>query len=60
MHFRAVEYALTAANVESLSYHGDLNSKERESNLEQFREGKLQYLVCTDIAARGIDIPEVS
>ena len=41
------------------SYHGDLNSKEREQGLDRFRSGERQYLVCTDIAARGIDIPEV-
>jgi superfamily II DNA/RNA helicase len=42
-----------------LSYHGDLNSKERDSNLQAFRQGDVSLLVCTDIAARGIDIPEV-
>ena len=28
-----------------LSYHGDLNSKERESNLQSFKDGNVQYLV---------------
>ena len=28
-----------------LSYHGDLNSKERESNLQSFKDGLVQYLV---------------
>ena len=34
-------------------------SKEREEGLDRFRSGEKQFLVCTDIAARGIDIPAV-
>ena len=45
--------------MECLSYHGDLNSREREVNLEKFRNRDVQYLVCSDIAARGLDIPDV-
>jgi superfamily II DNA/RNA helicase len=56
---RAVEYALQADGIQSLSYHGDLNSRERSTNLEKFRAGEAQYMVCTDIAARGLDIPEI-
>jgi ATP-dependent RNA helicase DeaD len=41
------------------SYHGELNSNDRAANLDSFRNGSKQMLVCTDIAARGIDIPEV-
>jgi len=48
-----------AAGVRALSYHGDLNSEEREKNLQQFRVGNEQYMVCSDIAARGLDIPEI-
>jgi ATP-dependent RNA helicase DeaD len=40
--------------------HGDMNQKVREAVLGAFREGKLTYLVATDVAARGLDIPEVS
>lgn len=56
---RAVEYSLTEKEVNCLSYHGDLNSREREANLEKFRDREVQYLVCSDIAARGLDIPDV-
>ena len=56
---RAVEYSLTEKDVKCLSYHGDLNSREREANLEKFRKHEVQYLVCSDIAARGLDIPDV-
>jgi len=40
--------------------HGDMSQKAREQVLREFREGKLTYLVATDVAARGLDIPEVS
>jgi superfamily II DNA/RNA helicase len=59
---RAVEYALHDSDGEgttALSYHGDLNSLQRSVNLDRFRKGEEQYMVCTDIAARGLDIPEV-
>jgi superfamily II DNA/RNA helicase len=56
---RAAEYFLTEAGIASTCYHGELNSRERESNLDLFRTGKEQYMVCTDIAARGLDIPEI-
>ena len=56
---RAVDYAMNEAEIESTTYHGDLNSREREANLQTFREGKYQFMVCTDIAARGLDIPDI-
>ena len=40
--------------------HGDMSQKAREHVLRDFREGKLTFLVATDVAARGLDIPEVS
>ena len=40
--------------------HGDMSQKVREDVLGQFREGKLTFLIATDVAARGLDIPEVS
>lgn len=39
--------------------HGDLEIKERESAIRSFMEGKAQILVATDIAARGIDVPDL-
>mmetsp|Transcript_21510 Transcript_21510/g.32221 ORF Transcript_21510/g.32221 Transcript_21510/m.32221 type:complete len:710 (+) Transcript_21510:121-2250(+) len=61
---RAAEHALSESGVTSLSYHGDLNSDDREANLQQYRkagegEGNASVLVCTDIASRGLDVPQV-
>ncbi|MDP9353397.1 MAG: DbpA RNA binding domain-containing protein, partial [Chloroflexota bacterium] len=40
--------------------HGDLSQSQRERVLGRFRLGHTQLLVATDVAARGLDIPEVS
>jgi superfamily II DNA/RNA helicase len=56
---RAVQYALNENGIEATSYHGELNSRERTANIQDFRDGVQQYLVCTDLAARGLDIPEI-
>ena len=40
--------------------HGDLDQSKRTETLESFREGGLQILVASDVAARGLDIPSVS
>ena len=42
------------------SIHGDLNQAAREKALKKFRDGKVNTLVATDVAARGIDITDVS
>jgi ATP-dependent RNA helicase RhlB len=39
---------------------GDVNQKKRQSILAQFTKGDLDFLVATDVAARGLHIPEVS
>jgi ATP-dependent RNA helicase DDX21 len=39
--------------------HGDITQSQREKTLNAFREGKFSVLVATDVAARGLDIPNV-
>lgn len=41
-------------------YHGGMDQDDRERILIQFRNGSLNYLVTTDLAARGLDIPEMN
>ncbi|KAI6183028.1 ATP-dependent RNA helicase DDX1 [Aphelenchoides bicaudatus] len=36
--------------------HGDRNPKERDENLKKFKEDKVKFLICTDVAARGLDV----
>jgi ATP-dependent RNA helicase DeaD len=40
--------------------HGDLNQAQRERTIAGFRDGRADLLVATDVAARGLDIPNVS
>lgn len=40
--------------------HGDLNQRQRTNTIRQLREGKISFLVATDVAARGIDIPAIT
>ncbi|MBQ0065239.1 MAG: DEAD/DEAH box helicase [Firmicutes bacterium] len=39
--------------------HGDLNQKQRDFVMNSFRNGMLDIFICTDIAARGIDVDDV-
>lgn len=36
--------------------HSDRSVHERRANLKQFKEGEVRFLICTDVAARGIDV----
>lgn len=39
--------------------HGDINQSQREATLNAFKSGKIKCLVATDVASRGLDIPDV-
>lgn len=51
---------LNKQNIKSSSIHGDKAQNQRQNALNKFKEGQLNVLVATDIAARGIDIDKLS
>jgi ATP-dependent RNA helicase RhlE len=55
-----VATTLKRANHAVAVLHSNRTQKEREQALEGFRDGKFEVLVATDIAARGLDIADVS
>lgn len=59
---RAAEVAdaLVARGIQAEALHGDLTQAARETVLNRFRQGRLTFLVATDVAARGLDIEGIS
>ncbi len=55
-----VERALLDLNVNAAAIHGDLTQVAREKALKRFEANQINVLVATDVAARGIDIDDVS
>lgn len=51
---------LQAGGVEAAAIHGDKNQSQRERALQAFKAGRVRALVATDIAARGIDVDNVT
>jgi ATP-dependent RNA helicase DeaD len=51
---------LREAGYESDELHGDLSQSKRENVMKAFRDAKLQILVATDVAARGLDVEGVT
>jgi len=54
-----LEKNLYYEKVPVTSIHGDRSQREREEALKMFRNGECSVLVATDVAARGLDIPDV-
>ncbi|MGN7455384.1 DEAD/DEAH box helicase [Paenibacillus pasadenensis] len=52
--------ALQEAGVPADELHGDLTQAKRETVMKRFRNAKLQVLVATDVAARGLDVEGVT
>lgn len=52
--------ALVANGYEADELHGDLTQAKREKAMKRFREAKTQFLVATDVAARGLDVEGVT
>jgi superfamily II DNA/RNA helicase len=46
-------------DVEAVAMHGDKTQRQRENALARFERGEVWTLVATDVAARGIDVPDV-
>ncbi|MGR3467255.1 MAG: DEAD/DEAH box helicase [Shimia sp.] len=62
---RKTDVDITAKSLKKYGYdaaaiHGDLEQSQRMKTLDGFRDGSLKLLVASDVAARGLDIPNVS
>jgi superfamily II DNA/RNA helicase len=55
-----VSAALGDRGFATAAVHGDLGQAQRERGLRAFRSGKVDVLVATDVAARGIDVDDVT
>jgi ATP-dependent RNA helicase RhlE len=51
---------LHARDVPALALHGDMSQGQRERALGRFRSGKVKTLVATDVAARGLDLSDIT
>ncbi|MBI4299015.1 MAG: DEAD/DEAH box helicase, partial [Chloroflexi bacterium] len=52
--------SLLRLGYEALAIHGGMRQNQRNTAMNAFRNGRLKLLVATDVASRGIDIPEIS
>jgi superfamily II DNA/RNA helicase len=55
-----VARALQKHGYSAAPIHGDLDQSTRTATLEKFKTGEVRFLVASDVAARGLDIPAVS
>ena len=51
---------LKAQNVTAVAMHGNKSQSQRQKALASFESGRVDTLVATDVAARGIDVPDVT
>ncbi|KAI9346236.1 DEAD-domain-containing protein [Obelidium mucronatum] len=56
-HYMMVLFGLCGLKAAEL--HGNLTQLQRLESLESFRDGKSSFLLCTDLASRGLDIPGI-
>ena len=54
-----VEEFLQSRKFKALAIHGDMGQRDRTISVEEFKSGKTPILIATDVAARGLDIPDV-
>jgi len=50
---------LDDSNIRAVDLHGDLNQNRRQRNLQQLTSGRVNVLVATDVAARGIHVDDI-
>lgn len=50
---------LSQKSISAIAFHGGLEQHHRESRLCQFRNGSKSFLITTDLASRGLDIPDM-
>ncbi|HEY1095799.1 MAG TPA: DEAD/DEAH box helicase [Alphaproteobacteria bacterium] len=55
-----VHRILHQQKLASVAIHGDMVQSKRYENLNAFKSGTAQIIVCSDVAARGLDIPDVA
>lgn len=55
-----VAESLTRHGLSAVALNGDMPQKVRERTISQLKSGKLDVLVATDVAARGLDVPRIS
>ena len=60
MDVDTVSKSLKKYGYDAAPIHGDLDQSQRTKTLDGFREGNLRFLVASDVAARGLDVPSVS
>jgi ATP-dependent RNA helicase RhlE len=53
-------HKLARRNVSAVAMHGDMSQSQRERALERFRSGKVKTLIATDVAARGLDLHDIT
>ena len=59
-HCDEIAQELNKRGFSAEALHGDISQPQREKVLERFRERRVRILVATDVAARGIDVPEIT
>jgi superfamily II DNA/RNA helicase len=59
-HVDGLTEELTKRGFKALALHGDMHNRERERAVKALEAGKVQVVIATDVAARGLDISDIS
>jgi ATP-dependent RNA helicase RhlE len=57
---KKIEKTLLAKGISVVAIHGNKNQNQRQKALDDFKTGRVNILLATNVAARGLDIPQVS